>query len=89
MAEKTVSLNEAKRRAEQADIEKRQLVIENARRSAKGEEPLKELKKEDEDDVVAQAEEDKKSKPEDDAYLTETGHILIDYLKLNTRLAKQ
>lgn len=59
------------------------------RRSAKGEEPLKELKKEDEDDVVAQAEEDKKSKPEDDAYLTETGHILIDYLKLNTRLAKQ
>ncbi|TWE09789.1 S41A family C-terminal processing peptidase-1 [Pseudomonas sp. AG1028] len=89
MAEKTVSLNEAKRRAEQADIEKRQLVIENARRSAKGEEPLKELKKEDDDDVMAQAEEDKKTKPEDDAYLTETGHILIDYLKLNTRLAKQ
>ncbi|KAB0548773.1 tail-specific protease [Pseudomonas argentinensis] len=89
MAEKTVSLNEAKRRAQQADIEKRQLAIENARRVAKGEEPLKELKKEDEDDVLAQNEEDKKTKPEDDAYLAETGHILIDYLKLNTRLAKQ
>ncbi|UCJ14748.1 carboxy terminal-processing peptidase [Pseudomonas sp. MM211] len=89
MAEKTVSLNETKRRAQQADIEKRQLVIENARRSAKGEEPLTELKKEDEDDALAQSEEEKKTKPEDDAYLSETGHILIDYLKLNTRLAKQ
>ena len=85
MAEKTVSLNEAERRAQHADIEAKQLAMENIRRKAKGEEPLKELKKEDED--VAAAEPDK-VKPEDDAYLSETGRILLDYLKLNTAVAK-
>ncbi|HEF4761748.1 TPA: carboxy terminal-processing peptidase [Pseudomonas putida] len=85
MAEKTVSLNEAERRAQHADIEAKQLAMENIRRKAKGEEPLKELKKEDED--VAAAEPDK-LKPEDDAYLSETGRILLDYLKLNTAVAK-
>lgn len=86
MAEKTVSLNEADRRAQHADIEAKQLALENARRKAKGEEPLKELKKEDED-ALAAAEPDK-TKPEDDAYLSETGRILLDYLKLNTSVAK-
>ncbi|VXC56392.1 Tail-specific protease [Pseudomonas sp. 8Z] len=84
MAETTVSLNETKRRAQQADIEAKQLKLENDRRQAKGEEPLKELAKEDEDALPA---EDDKSKPEDDAYLTESGHILIDYLGLNPSLA--
>ena len=86
MAEKTVSLNEADRRAQHADIEAKQLALENIRRKAKGEEPLKELKKEDED-ALAAAEPDK-TKPEDDAYLSETGRILLDYLKLNTAVAK-
>ncbi|MGE8308133.1 MAG: carboxy terminal-processing peptidase, partial [Pseudomonas protegens] len=86
MAEKTVSLNEADRRAQHADIEAKQLALENTRRKAKGEEPLKELKKEDED-ALAAAEPDK-TKPEDDAYLSETGRILLDYLKLNTSVAK-
>jgi carboxyl-terminal processing protease len=85
MAEKTVSLNEAERRAQHADIEAKQLTMENIRRKAKGEEPLKELKKEDEDAIAA---EDDKTKPEDDAYLSETGRILLDYLKLNTAVAK-
>ena len=85
MAEKTVSLNEAERRAQHADIEAKQLTMENIRRKAKGEEPLKELKKEDEDALAA---EDDKTKPEDDAYLSETGRILLDYLKLNTAVAK-
>ncbi|MGH8348644.1 MAG: carboxy terminal-processing peptidase, partial [Pseudomonas sp.] len=85
MAEKTVSLNEAERRAQHADIEAKQLTLENIRRKAKGEEPLKELKKEDEDAIAA---EDAKTKPEDDAYLSETGRILLDYLKLNTAVAK-
>ena len=31
----------------------------------------------------------KKIQPEDDAYLAESGRILLDYLGLNTRLAKQ
>ncbi|MHC8343099.1 carboxy terminal-processing peptidase [Pseudomonas sp. RT6P73] len=85
MAEKTVSLNEADRRAQHADIESKQLVMENIRRKAKGEEPLKELKKEDEDAIAAEPD---KTKPEDDAYLSETGRILLDYLKLNTAVAK-
>ncbi|MHC8393743.1 carboxy terminal-processing peptidase [Pseudomonas sp. LB3P93] len=85
MAEKTVSLNEADRRAQHADIESKQLVMENLRRKAKGEEPLKELKKEDEDAIAAEPD---KTKPEDDAYLSETGRILLDYLKLNTAVAK-
>nr|WP_298147383.1 carboxy terminal-processing peptidase [uncultured Pseudomonas sp.] len=86
MAETSVSLNETKRRAQQASIEAQQLVIENNRRKAKGEDLLSELKKDDEDETPV---EPPKTKPEDDAYLSETGHILIDYLGLSSRVAKQ
>ena len=86
MEETTVSLNETKRRAQQADIEGQQLAIENSRRKAKGEALLNKLKEEDEDALPV---EDEKTKPEDDAYLAESGRILLDYLGLNTRLAKQ
>ncbi|SCW66597.1 C-terminal processing peptidase-1. Serine peptidase. MEROPS family S41A [Pseudomonas peli] len=86
MEETTVSLNESKRRAQQADIEGQQLAIENSRRKAKGEALLNKLKEEDEDALPV---EDEKTKPEDDAYLAESGRILLDYLGLNTRLAKQ
>ncbi|MEF9672787.1 carboxy terminal-processing peptidase [Pseudomonas sp. MWU13-2100] len=86
MKEKTVSLNEAERRAQRTDIDAKQLAMENARRKAKGEDPLKELKKEDEDALPPDP--DKKTKPEDDAYLSETGRILLDYLRLNTAVAK-
>ena len=87
MEEKTVSLNEDTRRKQQADIEAQQLAIENNRREAKGETILTELKEEDED--VAAAELEDKTKPQDDAFLAESGHILLDYLNLNTHLAKQ
>ncbi|MCU1729833.1 carboxy terminal-processing peptidase [Pseudomonas sp. 7P_10.2_Bac1] len=86
MAEKTVSLNEAERRAQHADIDAQQLAMENARRKAKGEAPLKEMKKEDEDALPVEPE---KTKPEDDAYLSETGRILLDYLKLNPQAGKK
>ncbi|HBX54165.1 carboxy terminal-processing peptidase [Pseudomonas sp. UBA2684] len=86
MDETTVSLNEAKRRAQHADIDAQQLAIENSRRKAKGEALLSELKKEDEDALPV---EDEKTKPEDDAFLSETGHILLDFLGLNATLAKQ
>ncbi|MFC6338348.1 carboxy terminal-processing peptidase [Pseudomonas karstica] len=86
MAEKTVSLNEVDRRAQHADIESQQLVLENTRRKAKGEAPLKELKKEDEDALPTEPE---KTKPEDDAYLSETGRVLLDYLKISKTVAKQ
>ncbi|WP_191624149.1 carboxy terminal-processing peptidase [Pseudomonas fluorescens] len=85
MTEKTVSLYEVERRAQHSDIDAKQLVMENIRRKAKGEEPLKELKKEDEDALAVEPD---KTKPEDDAYLSETGRILLDYLKLNTAVAK-
>lgn len=84
MHETTVSLNETQRRAQHADIESQQLAMENARRKAKGEEQLKELKKVDED---AAPEEEAKTKPEDDAYLTETGKIMLDYLGLRPAVA--
>lgn len=70
MNEKTVSLNEQERRARHDSVEAKQLALENTRRKAKGEEPLKELKKEDEDALPV---EDENTKPEDDAYLAETG----------------
>jgi len=86
MNEKTVSLNEQERRARHDQIEAKQLALENTRRKAKGEEPLKELKKEDEDALPT---EDENTKPEDDAYLAETGRILIDYLSASTKVAKK
>lgn len=86
MDETSVSLNEGKRRAQQTDIEAQQLVIENNRRKAKGETLLSELKKEDEDATPVEPE---KTKPEDDAFLAESGHILLDYLGLSSRVAKQ
>ncbi|NES08774.1 carboxy terminal-processing peptidase [Pseudomonas laurentiana] len=85
MNEKSVSLNETERRAQHATIEGKQLALENTRRKAKGEEPLKELKKEDEDALPAEPDD---TKPEDDAYLAETGRILLDYLSLNSAVAK-
>lgn len=83
--ETSVSLNEEKRRAQQERIEKRQLALENALRKSKGEEPLAKLEREDETTPLI---EDKKIKPEDDAYLSESGRILLDYLGLHDAMAK-
>src|SRR5690606_26893385 len=83
--ETTVSLNEEKRRARQESIEKRQLMLENALREAKGEEPLAKLERQD---AAAPHVEDKKGKHEDDAYLAESGRILLDCLGLNEAVAK-
>ena len=85
MHETTVSLNEEKRRAQQDSIEKRQLALENALRKAKGEEPLAKIEREDENTPHI---EPKKVKPEDDAYLTESGKILLDFLSLEHAVAK-
>ncbi len=86
MKDTVVSLNEEKRRAEQDRVDQQQLAMENKRRLAKGEKAmqLKELKKEDED-LAAELEKEKenKQKPEKDAFLVETGHILLDWLSLH------
>ncbi|MDY0249908.1 MAG: carboxy terminal-processing peptidase [Pseudomonas sp.] len=89
MKDTEVSLNEVERRAQYAKIEQKQLDIENARRVQKGEELLKTMIKDDEDDHLAAAEEDKKVKPEDDAYLSETGRILLDWLSLAPLASRQ
>ena len=89
MQDTTVSLNEVKRRAQYAKIEQKQLDIENARRSKKGEDLLKTMIKEDEDEHVAEIEKDKTLKPEDDAYLAETGRILLDWLSLAPLASRQ
>lgn len=86
MQETTVSLNEGKRRAQHSSIESKQLAIENERRKAKGEELLTKLK--DEDENALPLADDKSKKPEDDAYLAETGRILLDYLSLRASVAK-
>ena len=86
MQDTKVSLNEVERRAQYAKTEQKQLAIENARRLSKGEEQLKTLIKDDEDDQIAAAaeaaEKAAKLKPEEDAYLAETGRILLDWLSL-------
>jgi len=84
MLETSISLNESTRREQQTDLDDKQLVLENNRRAGKGEAALTELKKQDED---ALPDPDDKIKPEDDAYLTETGRILIDYLGLSSSVA--
>ena len=86
MKETRVSLNETQRRSQHAAIEARQLKLENTRRLARGEEPLKKIKSEDEDTLSPHDAD--KPKPEEDAYLAETGHILLDYLSLDSRVAK-
>ncbi len=85
MQETRVSLNEEKRRAQQRAIEERQLALENARRSALGEPLLRELKTEDEESA---SHEDENLAPEKDAFLAESGRILLDYLNLNSAIAR-
>ncbi len=85
---KFLPLNEAKRREQQDAFDESLLLLENKRREARGEKPLTELENDDPLADIAPAmagadEEDMK----DDAFLTETGQILIDLLELQHQLA--
>lgn len=90
--QKEISLNEAVRQHERKDAEDNRLKLENARRVAKGEKPyanFNELKAADDslkdDDDQASNSEDKdkdKDKKQDDFYLSESAHILVDLLAL-------
>lgn len=87
--ETTLTLNEKGRRAYKEAIEQQRLVLENARRKAKGEELLSKIDDEDPlEEAVADDSDDPHSKPEDDAFLVESGRILADYLTLQQRVAK-
>ncbi len=83
-------LNEAKRREQQQAFEKQVLELENARRSARGEELLTSLEKDDAfleagNNPLTGTAEDADEK--DDPFLAETGHILIDLLRLKEQVA--
>lgn len=83
---KVVSLNLAKRKAEEKHLKEEALKLENARRKAKGLEPYKDV------DAYLDAESDEDGEQsisaieeinlEKDPILNETGYILVDYIKL-------
>lgn len=80
----SISLNEAQRKKEKKNVEQQLLVIENERRKAKNEPLLNAYKALE----SAELEEDKKT--EIDAFLGETGHILLDLTTLaNKRIAER
>jgi carboxyl-terminal processing protease len=85
-AKKEVSLRLATRQAEQQQMEKRALEIENQKRIAKGEKPyadyaaLKKANGGDEDEDAPPKETDKEIKPNEDPYLMEAGHVLADFI---------
>jgi carboxyl-terminal processing protease len=82
----TVTLNEKKRLEESRKNRERLLAIENRRRVAKNLEVLKSL-----DDLEEEAEgendDEAHSDPEDDLYVTESAHILLDMKQLNASVA--
>lgn len=81
MQETVVSLHEQKRRSQQHRIEQLQLDLENQKRLAKGEQPLDALDKHADDDFSAQLDDEDK---EEDAYLAEAGHIMLNWLNLKS-----
>tara|TARA_R110001592_G_scaffold310481_1_gene585057 strand:+ start:30253 stop:32355 length:2103 start_codon:yes stop_codon:yes gene_type:complete len=86
---KYLPLNEAKRRGQQDAFDASLLLLENARRTARGEEPLDKLDKDDPLTEIspAMAGVDEESMQED-PFLSETGKILIDLLQLQHQLAR-
>ena len=78
----TVTLNETARRTEQTDLEKRSLTIENTRRRAQGEEPIKEFSELRALEEQRALDPDAEDSDRRDAYLKETGMILGDLIKL-------
>ncbi|NQD38917.1 carboxy terminal-processing peptidase [Permianibacter sp. IMCC34836] len=74
--EKTVTLNEAERKAERDQFEKKQLARENARRKLKGLPPLKVLPEQPATDEPADS--------SDDVRLTEAANILSDLIWLQS-----
>jgi len=78
---KHISLNEKTRKLDKKTLKEKQLKLENERRLAKGEAVLKSIEEldKDKDDSKNKKDKDKKPKP----LLTETAHILIDFMNLN------
>lgn len=93
---KAVSLNEKQRIAEKENLEKQAMVIENKRRTGKGQDPYKTLA----EYRAAQEEENPEDAPvvssretvidlDGDTLLNESGNILIDYIRFQTTNAQK
>ncbi|HNN28738.1 MAG TPA: carboxy terminal-processing peptidase, partial [Agitococcus sp.] len=80
--ETAISLNEAKRKKEQEELDNKRLAIENERRAAKGQELLKTWREaeaaNDEEKEDELADSNKKEKPEDEAFVKEAAEVLLD-----------
>lgn len=87
-----ISLNEAKRRDEQKQLDDARLAMENHRRAAKGQTLLKtsrEVETLDTKDAEDDTNDPKKQKPEDEAYVTEAANILLDSLTVPPTIANK
>lgn len=81
-----LSLNEAVRIQEKEEDDSWRLGLENTRFLAKGEEPVADLDELDERQDEDNNEDEKDTEP--DALITESGHILMDFLSLPTQVVK-
>ncbi|HEX5636236.1 MAG TPA: carboxy terminal-processing peptidase, partial [Gammaproteobacteria bacterium] len=81
-AKKELTLNEAARRAEKKNLENQQLALENERRKNKGLKLIKSIDELDNKDEAPMDPEEGASR-EELPLLTETSHILVDYISLS------
>ena len=81
----TITLHEKKRLEESRKNRERLLAIENRRRVAKNLEVLESL--DELEDEADSEDEEAHSDPEDDLYVTEAAHILVDMKQLNASVA--
>lgn len=89
-AQDSVSLNQEKRVEESKKNRERALAIENRRREAKDLDPIASLDELDEEENLEGEAEDSESDDEaleDDLYITEAAHILLDMKQLNAAVA--
>lgn len=80
--QKGLSLKESTRKAEKQALDEKRLAMENRRRVAKGQEPLKDWHEAEqaEEDEANESPDPSREKPEDEAFAMEAGRILIDSL---------
>ena len=85
----TESLNEAARRKEKADEDAWRLGLENQLRRAKGQPALTSIDQLDaaQDEEEAPADDAPPNTPQDDALLTESGHVVLDFINLTHQVA--
>ncbi len=79
-----VSLNEKVREQERKANDDKRLKLENERRKAKGMPQLTRIDDEESDNAADAEKKDDKKPEEDDALLIEAGHILVDYMNIQT-----